>query len=814
MKKTAKRILLSLSVVLLFTVLLCFNASALSKSGNCGPSTDYGKTYSSSVKWSYNKSKKTLTISGKGAMGDFNWDKSPFYQANIKKLVIGEGITSVGSNAFTDCDRLTSVTLPKSLKTIGSYAFSDCDKLKTIKLPANVTTINSGAFYSCNCLSGITIPNKVTAIGGQAFSGCTSLKTLKLGKKVKTIGQSAFYSCDSLTSVTIPDSVTTIESYAFGYCSNLKTVKIGKKVKTIGNGAFADYSGKLHSITVPKTVTKLGDNFVSTETVIESTKGSAAIKWAKNNKRPYVETNGTDKTSIYSGKVGKYKWSLDKRTGVLKLTGSGKLVDFINAEAPWKKHACYIKSLSLSSKMTSIGQNAFKGLYRITSVKLPASLKTLGSSAFSSCSSLKTVTLSEKLTAISSYAFDNCTSLSKINIPDKVTEIGGYAFNNCDSLTSITLGKGVEIIYDSAFCSCDNLKTVKLNNGIKEINDWVFEYCVKLESINLPNSLTELGWGVFGGCKKLKSITIPYGVSSIPSGNFTGCEKLKKVVVYNPDCEFSSSCGIGYNQTIYGFKKSTAQKYANSVGATFKDVEKIHKHTAGALKLEQASLYYEESGWDENDNWHQAAINDGSKTKRCTVCNKVLYTEVIPAIKTVKLDGKADFTFTYTGSAITPVVAVYDRTGKALKQGTDFTVKYVDGRINPGNYDLTITFKGNYEGFEETSFKICPANVTNLTLSATSDSITAKWDPVVGAEGYYICYYEDEYYEDRYPDNEYFITSTEYTLKWLDSDSYYKIQVSAYINGSEGEVHSAEAAFAEIDTLPDPDSDWDEDDYV
>lgn len=807
MGKTKKLFLIVLTVML-FIAVFCFNASALSKSGNCGPSEDYGKTYSSSVKWSYNKSKKTLTISGKGAMGDFNWDKSPFYQANIKKLVIGEGVTSVGANAFSDCDKLTSVTLPKSIKTIGGYAFNDCDKLKTIKLPANVTKVDSGAFYSCNSLSGITIPNKVTSIGGQAFSGCTSLKTLKIGKKVKTIGQSAFYSCDSLTSVTIPDSVTTIESYAFGYCSNLKTVKIGKKVKTIGNGAFAGYNGKLQSITVPKTVTKLGDDFVSSETVIESTKGSAAIKWAKKNKYPYVETNGTDKSSIYKGKVGKFKWTLDKRTGVLKLTGSGKLVDFINSEAPWKKHACYVKTLELPSKMTSVGANAFRDLYRITSVKLPSGVKALGSSAFSGCDSLKTVTLPEKLTEISSSAFYSCDSLTKINIPDKVTKIGSNAFEYCTSLTSITLGKGVEAIDSGAFGGCTKLKTVKLSQGIKTIGWWAFEYCESLESINLPNSLTELGLSVFRGCKKLKSITIPYGVSEIDSGTFTDCPKLKKVVVYNPDCTFNSSCGIGYNQTIYGFKKSTAQKYANEVGASFKDVESIHKHTAGALKLEKASVYYEESGWDENNNWYEAGSADGSKTKRCTECNKVLYTEVIPAIKTVKLDGKETASYVYTGKAITPVVAVYDRTGKALVQGTDYTVKYSDGRTNVGWYDIDITYIGNYKGNDEVSFKIVPANVTNLTLTATSDSITAKWDAVPGAQGYRVYLYEDEYYEGKDCDDYKDVTSTETTFDWLDSDSYYKIEVKAYIYWDWDEIYSAEGTFAEIDTLPEPEEDW------
>lgn len=807
MKKTAKKILLSLSVVLLFTVLLCFNASALSKTGNCGPSTDYGKTYSSSVKWSYNKSKKTLTISGKGDMANFGWQNSPFYQANIKKLVIGEGITYIGENAFKDCDRLTSVTLPKSLKTIGRYAFEECDKLKTIKLPGNVTTISEGAFHSCDSLSSVNLPDRVTTLDRWVFGGCKSLKTIKFSKKIKEIGYSAFDSCDSLESVTIPNTVTTIGERAFSGCDNLKTVKIGKKVKTIGANAFynSSYYNKLQSITVPKTVKKIGDNFVCENTVIESTKGSAAIKWAKNNKRPYVETNGTDKSSIYSGKVGKYKWSLDKRTGVLKLTGSGKLVDFINSDAPWKKHACYIKSLSLSSKMTSIGANAFKGLYRITSVKLPSGVKTLGSSALSDCTSLKTVTLPEKLTSIGGSAFSSCHSLSKINIPDKVTEISDSAFSGCDSLTSITLGRGVETIGYSAFSGCSNLKTVKISTGVKKIGSWAFSGCEKLESINLPNSLSSLYYGVFDNCKKLKSITIPYGVSDIPNSAFTGCEKLKKVVVYNPDCTFNASCGIGYNQTIYGFKKSTAQKYANQVGATFKDVEKIHKHTAGTLKLEQAADCYEKEFWEEDGYYEVTVFEDGSKTKRCTVCNKVLYTEVIPAIKTVKLDKDR---IAYTGSAVIfPTVMIYDTKGNALKEGTDYTVSYPENCITIEEYEIVISFKGNYDGSAKCKFYIAPEKVKGLNLTATGNSITAYWneDPLLGDYSVNI-YKGDEFVTTK---DVYYDTSV--TFYNLDCNTDYRVEVIGY--SYDIGIACVERTSAEIRTLTEPDherEDWDE----
>ena len=137
-------------------------------------------------------------------------------------LTLDENTLSV-----TDCDLdATEIVIPSALKgksitKISEEAFRDCYKLTSVTIPDSVTEIGEEAFRGCFSLTSVTIPDSVTSIGGYAFQGCTSLTSVVIGNGVTSIGGYAFYGCTSLTSVTIPDSVTTIYNYAFYGCTSL-----------------------------------------------------------------------------------------------------------------------------------------------------------------------------------------------------------------------------------------------------------------------------------------------------------------------------------------------------------------------------------------------------------------------------------------------------------------------------------------------------------------------------------------------------------------------------------------------------------------
>jgi len=240
--------------------------------------------------------------------------------ASLKKLVIGNSVTSIGKMAFSSCTGLTEVTIPNSVTSIGSSAFSGCTGLTEVTIPNSVTSIGYLAFSGCtglqkviwntrnaqclqdkfiwspfkNCdrltdfifgeevehipaylcynltlLNTIVIPNSVTTIGYGAFSECRGLQKVTIGNSVTAIGYGAFDSCSGLTEITIPNAVTTIGVWAFSSCTGLTEVTIPNSVTTIEGYAFTRCTG-LKTVTIGNSVTTIEDGAFNGCTQMES----------------------------------------------------------------------------------------------------------------------------------------------------------------------------------------------------------------------------------------------------------------------------------------------------------------------------------------------------------------------------------------------------------------------------------------------------------------------------------------------------------------------------------------------------------------
>jgi len=223
------------------------NAENAEEKGVCG----------ADLTWYYKDN--VLVIKGTGTMNDYDYLRgveAPWYDKGLKGkvhwLIIGEGVTSIGDDAFEDMRSLSKAELPSTIETIGESAFSGCDYLSSITIPDSVTTIGSHAFSNCDSIPSITIPSSVTTIGSFVFYGCHSLSSITIPSSVTEIGESAFYCCESLSSVTIPSSMAEISASAFQYCYSLTSVTFEgdapEMVYTDGTGIFDGC--KLEQLTV------------------------------------------------------------------------------------------------------------------------------------------------------------------------------------------------------------------------------------------------------------------------------------------------------------------------------------------------------------------------------------------------------------------------------------------------------------------------------------------------------------------------------------------------------------------------------------
>ena len=170
-------------------------------------------------------------------------------------------VTSIGDNAFYNCNGLTSATIPNSVTSIGDNAFYICRGLTWVTIPNSVTTIGISAFDDCRGLTSVTIPSSVTSIGSSAFRSCRSLTTLTFNAiNCNNFGSTGHpFGVCPISTIVIGDSVQHIPTdFSYGN-SYLTSLTIGNSVSSIGDNAFRNCSG-LTSVTIPNSVANIGSN--------------------------------------------------------------------------------------------------------------------------------------------------------------------------------------------------------------------------------------------------------------------------------------------------------------------------------------------------------------------------------------------------------------------------------------------------------------------------------------------------------------------------------------------------------------------------
>ncbi len=442
--------------------------------------------------------------------------------SKLTSIILPPNITSIGDNAFYNCRKLQHITIPKSVTSIGTSLFAHDTELIDIQvengnpvydsrnncnaiietatnkliagvycsvIPDDVVAIGPYAFKYCDGLESIQIPASVTSIGESAFANCSHLDTINIGEGVTDIGEYAFSYCSALTEVTIPSSVSSMGKYAFLQCSGLTSVNIMANMTSINYGTFLDCKS-LTSLTLSRSVTSIGEY-------------------------AFGRCKGLSSVTIPSSVTHIDKNAFSECTG--------------------------LTSVTIPSSVTYIGVGAFTGCNGLTSVTIPQSVRSIDGNPFYGCSNLQSIVVNPLNPYY--YSYDNnravietatktlVIGLASTTIPDDVVAIGAYAFSNCSGLTSIVLPDGVTSIGSGAFYRCSNLQSINMPSGLTIIGDHAFQEC-GLPSINIPYGVTSIRRGAFNGCSKLTAITIPSTVTSIDEAVFLACSGLTSIKTY------------------------------------------------------------------------------------------------------------------------------------------------------------------------------------------------------------------------------------------------------------------------------------------
>lgn len=521
----------------------------------------------------------TLSISGSGAMNDFDYSSSSAWRESkttIKTVELAIGITSIGNYAFEDCSILSRVNLPDGLTAIGYRAFDGCKGLSSITIPQNVTRIEEGAFQYCTELTNIFIPSSVTSIGRAAFQSVpvvyyegTTEQWNSAYQKNNNESFAGFLIC-------LGDAEQTIDS---GVCGDDTTWTIDNKgVLTIsGSGPMKNYT---------LMGTKPWDRY----------------------------RNSIIQICIMEGVTQIGDYAFDNH----RLVKEAVIPNSVNAIGSYAFDSCIrLLNVSIPDGVINIGRGAFQSCDSLTSISIPNGITSISPYSFSHCGGLTSITIPDDVTSIGYASFDFCSSLSNITFSGNLAFIDSYAFSGCDNLTDIYYGAnesrkwtmlnssawsldgnnclynaqwhfteaesgwdycgqnlfwrynsntktlqikgsgemwparfpsppwsnyrsdiitiimedGVTTIGEYAFSDCSSLKNITIPSSVTTIGDYAFSNCSSLTSFAIPSNITTIGQGTFSGCQSLASITIPSSITTISKESFAFCSSLTSVTI-------------------------------------------------------------------------------------------------------------------------------------------------------------------------------------------------------------------------------------------------------------------------------------------
>ena len=420
--------------------------------------------YYGDLEWNYNKSTKTLTISGYGIMSDnygsIGW--TPFCD-EIENIVVKEGTTWIGSNAFKDMPNLTSVQLGKGVKEI-----------------------HEGAFANDTALESIDIPDSVTYIASDVFKDCGKLKKVGMSASLKYLCNS--FSGAALEVLEVPSSVTEVRTNALEKISGLKVIYAGSEA--VAELCKAKMPDLTYCITDDGTL-KMNQTFTAADFCAVERMGDTFAGWYIGDKKAtslaagntYTAKWTADPTAVVEGDCSdtdedNVTWKYERATKTLTISGTGKMDSYtsrwsVGPYVPYEKFKDEIEKVVVDDGVEKIGNSAFSEMPNLKDVDL-GKVKEIGTYAFYGDNdrkgytgdiSLESIVIPDTVTRIGICAFCDATNLKNVQMSRNLTYLGGYAFPETkvevlEIPASVTGMRTEGTPYTHAFADAKNLEMV------------------------------------------------------------------------------------------------------------------------------------------------------------------------------------------------------------------------------------------------------------------------------------------------------------------------------------------------------------------
>ncbi|MBQ7972350.1 MAG: leucine-rich repeat protein [Lachnospiraceae bacterium] len=339
----------------------------------------------------------------------------------LSAFAFGANIKYIRESAFSGCTNMPEVELPASIISVGSGAFPE---VKKIIFGEGFTTLPANICSMATSLVTVVLPNSLSEVGYGAFENCTNLEIIENGKNVQIIQGRAFYNCSSLMYAPLLEGAKTVSENAFKNCSSLFEASL-QNATCLEKYAFADCEG-LKKITLGHGTVVSQYAFQNCINVDEITQKGLST----------IENGAFDGVDPEKNKI---TWhSFNKGTATLTIYGCGQVCDSYMEAITIDDSNTIIKCIEIENGITAIGKKSFEECINLEEVILPDTIECVGAGAFQNCKKLDIFIFPSKINKIEKDVFVGCDELQMICFDGDAPTIASGALPNSEGVTILT----------------------------------------------------------------------------------------------------------------------------------------------------------------------------------------------------------------------------------------------------------------------------------------------------------------------------------------------------------------------------------------